>query len=170
MLKKYIFLALFSLVSFLSMAQSKVPSDAPFLVHPTIANFDLRMLDSVSIANSLDIPKGKPTMIMIVSADCDHCEKMTQFILDSMAAFSHVQIVMGSVSTLALTKEFAKKLKLDTYKNIKIGLDEAMVLPGFYSTFSAPFIALYDSNKMLITTFKGSTKHEDITRIVRATK
>ena len=76
--------------------------------------------------------------------------------LDQIEALKKIQIIMATFQPMDQLRDFYHKYKLKKYSNIKLGRDTKYLLPPFYKMKSLPFLALYDKNAKLITTFEGN--------------
>lgn len=138
----------------------------PYKQHPTIPAFEILMLDSASTFNTYDIPKGKPTILMYFSPDCDHCEQMTEDMLKNMEDLSKVQIYMITPMSLSVLQKFYLKMGLRRYKNITVGKDHKFFFTPFYRAQFVPYIAIYDKHKKLLATWDGDAKIKDILTVL----
>jgi thioredoxin-related protein len=167
---KKAFLVVFALVSvhFLSAQQppaqqtAAVPDQAPYLRFPTIPPFHLLKLDSATYLTKDDIRKHRQTMIMFFSPDCDHCKHETESILANFKKFKDIEIVMATYQPFNELKEFNEHYRIFEHPNIKMGRDEKFFLAPFYKIRNLPYLALYDKNGNLITTFEGTQKIDTI--------
>jgi thiol-disulfide isomerase/thioredoxin len=139
-------------------SQSTVPAPppAPYQRSPTVPPFHLLMADSATYLTKDNLKKHRPTLVMYFSPECDHCKHMTEFILADMKKFKDIEIVMATYQPFGEMKDFIVHYKLTEYPNIKIGRDDKFFLAPFYKIASLPFLALYDKNGDLITTFEGT--------------
>jgi len=125
--------------------------------------FKVRQLDSNTIFNTYDIPKGKPTMLMLFMPDCEHCQKQVERMLAGMDSISNVQIYLFSPVPVFKIKEFYEKYHLGNHKNIAlVGQEYQFFFASFYHASSVPFIAVYNRNKKLQRLFQGSANLRDI--------
>ena len=167
---KKAFLVVFALVSvhFLSAQQAPaqqtatVTDQAPYLRFPTIPPFHLLKLDSATYLTRDDIRKHRQTMIMFFSPDCDHCKHETESILANFKKFKDIEIVMATYQPFNELKEFNEHYRIFEHPNIKMGRDEKFFLAPFSKIRNLPYLALYDKNGNLITTFEGTQKIDTI--------
>jgi thiol-disulfide isomerase/thioredoxin len=129
---------------------------------PTIPPFHLLALDSTSYLTPADLKKGRKTLVMYFSPDCEHCKHQTESILADWEHFKDMNIVMATYQPFSEMKEFNQHYKMYEHSNVRIGRDEKFVLPPFYKIRSLPYLALYDKKGHLITTFEGTQKTETI--------
>jgi thiol-disulfide isomerase/thioredoxin len=169
---KHVFLAFIAFAfCHILYAQPKVPNqpatdpanaEAPFMKFPTIPPFHLLGLDSSTYLTPADLKKGRKTIVMFFSPDCEHCKHQTEAILADFSDFKDMNIVMATYQPFSEMKEFNEHYKMTEHSNVKIGRDEKFVLPPFYKIHSLPYLALYDKKGNLITTFEGTQKTEVI--------
>jgi peroxiredoxin len=169
---KHIFLACIALVfCHILQAQPKVPNQpatdpanaqAPFMKFPTIPPFHLLGLDSTTYLTPADLKKGRRTIIMFFSPDCEHCKHQTEAFLADFNDFKDINIIMATYQPFDEMKEFNTHYKMYEHTNVKIGRDEKFVLPPFYKIRNLPYLALYDKKGNLITTFEGTQKTDVI--------
>jgi peroxiredoxin len=155
MVKQLLLYPFLLLMATMVFAQSEtVP--APYLRFPTIPLFTLLKVDSSKLTRD-ELKKNSKTMIMYFSPDCDHCKHQTDSILARISEFRDVQILMATYQPMEEMKTFYKEYKIAGYSNIKIGRDTQFFFPPFYKIKNLPFMALYNSNGKLITTYEGTT-------------
>jgi|ERR1700733_6040380 len=130
--------------------------DAPYQKSPTVPPFHLLKADSTTYLTKDDLKKHRPTLIMYFSPECDHCKHQTEFILADYKKFKDIEIVMATFQPFDEMKDFITHYKLADYPNIKVGRDDKFFLAPFYKIASLPYLALYDKNGDLITTFEGT--------------
>lgn len=164
-MKKRFFLALLSCFLLVSGYAQPGADTMPYRKYPTIPAFRLLLLDSSTILNTYDIREGHPVLFMFFGADCDHCEQLTQSLLDHMDSLKHVQICLLTLSPLSITKGFYYKMNLERYKNIMVGRDFEYFFPKFYKSYYVPFLAVYDRQKRFVKVFDGNY---NITEIIKS--
>lgn len=166
------FLALLAVLSFHFLsAQPTVPNqpatdpanaEAPFIRFPTIPPFRLLKLDSSTYLTKDDVKKGRRTIVMYFSPDCEHCKHQTEAILADWDQFKDIEIVMATYQPFDEMKQFNEHYHIYEHSNILMGRDEKFVLPPFYKIRNLPYLALYDKKGKLITTFEGTQKADTI--------
>ncbi len=126
---------------------------APYLKYPGIPSFELLLEDGHTTFTNLKLNKTQPVMIMYFNPTCDHCIHQTVDLLKEIDSFKNIQIVMATLEPLEAMKEFSKKYKLGNHRNIVVGRDTKYILPPFYRIPDLPYLALYNKDGKLITTF-----------------
>lgn len=138
-------------------AQNLPPDSPAYKRFPTIPPFTVLQVDSTSLTKD-NLKKHQPTLIMYFSPDCDHCKHQWEDMEKNMKELKKYQIVMITHQPFDLMKAFYNNHNIASYSNIKMGQDTKFFLPPFYRMQSLPFMALYDKNGNLITTFEGTVK------------
>jgi thioredoxin-related protein len=156
--KKSLLIALILLISCQFLSAQTDTVKAAYLRFPTIPPFKLLKLDSSSFLTKEDLRKNRPLLLMYFSPECEHCKHQTEDILAAIKKFKNVQIVMATYQPFNEMKTFYEHYHLADHPNIKIGRDERFVLPPFYQIRNLPYIALYNKQGKLITTFEGNHK------------
>jgi len=72
--------------------------------------------------------------------------------------FKDIEIVMATYQPFGEMKDFNERYHLADHPNFKIGRDEKFFLVPYYRIHNLPYLALYDKNGDLITTFEGTQK------------
>jgi thiol-disulfide isomerase/thioredoxin len=150
-------------------APEQKDSLAPYQKYPTLPAFNIGMMDSVSIFNTYNIPKGSPIAIFFFSPDCGHCKRTTKRIVDSMDMLKDVRFYMITpFHSMTELYNFYNEFHLDRYKNIQlVGRDNEFFFGSFYETKFVPDLALYDGQKKLIKLIQGETNVKAILEAVR---
>lgn len=111
------------------------------------------------------LQKDKPLFILFFNTECDHCQHETEQLIKNIDKFKDIQIVMATTKSLTDMKTFIAQHKLNKYPQITVGRDVAYIMPSFYEMKNLPYLAFYDKNKKLISTFEGALGIEGILKI-----
>ena len=133
-----------------------VQPDAPFRQFPTVPNFRILKVDSVNYLTRDDLKKNRLTLVIYFSPDCDHCKHQTENILADFPKFKNIEIVMATYQPFEQMKEFYGHYEIAKYPNIKMGRDERFFMAPFYRIRNLPYLALYDKEGKLITSYEGT--------------
>jgi thioredoxin-related protein len=142
------------------MAQVDTPAYKRF---PTVPPLTIMQVDSTNLTKG-DL-KRQPTIIMYFSPDCDHCKHQWADMKKAMDKLKKYQIIMVTYQPFEMMVDFYKNQQIASYSNIKMGRDTKFFLPPFYQINNLPYLALYDKQGKLITTFEGNVK---IDKLVKA--
>ncbi len=136
----------------------------PYQKYPTLPAFNIRLLDSVTVFNTYNIPEGNPIALMFFSPDCKHCKKTIKELLKGMDSIKEVQFYLfTSYHDVQMLRDFYNEYHLADYKNIKVvGRDYEFFFFSYYGTKFVPDIALYDAHKKLIKLIEGETNASEI--------
>lgn len=148
---KYLFTVLFIAFAIISKAQQPL-----YLQQKTPPPSVLLLTDSATKWNlKAKLQKDKPLFLIFFSPECDHCKHETEALIKNIDKFKGIQIVMATTMPFGEMKKFADHYKLLSH-GITVGRDIAYVIPPYYEMKSLPYLAFYDKNKKLISTFEGS--------------
>ena len=130
---------------------------APYLKFPELPAFNILSIDSVTLFNTYNIPKGKPVALLFFDPDCKHCKANIQELTKKMDSLRNVDFYLFSARhDLSMIRTFVETHKLASYPNIKIvGMDKEFFFFSYYKVKFVPDLALYDSNKKLIKLLQG---------------
>jgi thiol-disulfide isomerase/thioredoxin len=144
-----------SLIIFVS-AFSQTETAPLYKRFPTVPPLNLLLVDSSTIFTEKNLKKNKAVFINLFSPDCEHCQKETEELIDSIAKFKNIQIVMATTLSFDKMKAFYDKNQLGRFPNIVVGQDRQLILPTFYKIKNFPFLAFYDKNGKLIDVAEGA--------------
>lgn len=155
---------IFSILIVITAAAATAQTDTTLLYKrfPIVPSFKLINIADSTIFTKDNLKKKKPTIIMMFSPDCEHCQAETKDILANINLFKKAQILMVSPIDFKYMKEFYNEYKIANYPNITIARDPTYFLGTFYKIRSFPSIFVYDKKGNLKNSFIGSTFVEDI--------
>jgi thioredoxin-related protein len=146
-------------------AQSAPDTTLPYRRYPFIPPFKLLEVDSTTFFAKADLKKDEPVLLMLFSPNCEHCQHETEEILKRINDLSKVQVVMATTMPFNTMRDFYSKYELVKFKNIKVGHDYQYRLPSFYMVHNLPYLAMYDKEGKLMTTFEGTMKIDDLIKL-----
>ncbi len=147
---------------FFSPVLAQTDTSALYLRFPTIPPFKIiRVPDSTRFTKD-DLSKKKPTLIMVFSPDCEHCQHMTKELVANIKLFKKAQIVMTSPLEFGYIKKFYEEYGIADCPVITMGRDPSYMLGTFYKVRSFPKIYLYDKKGNFVMSFEGSVPVERI--------
>lgn len=156
LMKKQFLFSLFTLMVLAALAQNNNNQTPAYKKFPTLPPVKLLLTDSASYFTKANFSRNNPVLIMLFNPECEHCQKETEAIIDSMVHFKKIQIIMATMMPFQEMLAYNKKYKLANYKNIVVAQDINYFLPSFYMVSNLPYLALYNKKGQLITTFEGS--------------
>jgi thiol-disulfide isomerase/thioredoxin len=146
---------------------AQTDSLAPYLRNPVLPQFSILKPDSVTWFTKDDLKRGRKSMIMLFSPDCDHCKKQTDIIVDNIDRLKDLEIVMTTFQPIEKMRRFYEKYELSKYPNIHVGRDVRYFFGPFYRFRYSPFLAIYDENEKLIKVYEGGAKKDKLLEVLR---
>jgi len=130
----------------------------PYQKYPKLPAFNIRLMDSVTIFNTYNIPAGKKTMLVFFSPDCGHCQSLIKHLCKKMDSLENVQFYMITpIHSMRELRNFYENYHLADFKNIQLaGRDYEFFFTTFYGIKVVPDLVLYDEHKKLIKLFEGN--------------
>lgn len=141
---------------------------APYQKEPVVPVFNIRLMDSVTIFNTYNIPKGNPVAIIIFDPECKHCKYTLGNLMKGMDSVSDVQFYLVTPThSMTLIRNFYTEHHMGEHKNIRaVGRDYEFFCFSHYRARTIPDIALYDKDKKLIKFISGDFSATDIYKLV----
>ncbi|MCA0399093.1 MAG: thioredoxin family protein [Bacteroidetes bacterium] len=140
-----------------AVAQKTDSTPPPFKRFPTVPPFELLGLDNQKI-NRESLAKRAGTLIIYFSPDCHHCQQQMDWLKEKLSSFDKYNLVLATYQPMEELQGFYDKYKMASWKNLYIGRDEKFFLPPYFKINNLPFLALYDKNGNLLTSFEGTTE------------
>ena len=133
-----------------------------YLRFPTIPPFKLINVPDSTYFIKDDLKKKTPTIVMVFSPDCEHCQEMTKQITANIKLFKKAQIVMATPVGFSYVKKFYEEYKISNYSAITMGRDPTYFLGTFYKVRSFPAIFIYNKKGQLVNWFTGEVELKKI--------
>ena len=129
------------------------------------------ILSDNKVFNAVDLPKGKPVVLIYFDPDCDHCQKLMKGFFKKINSFKKAEIVMVTFKSIMELAAFEKKYNTHNYTNIKVGTEgNSFYLRNYYQLIKMPFTALYDKNKNLSYSCSQETGVDDLIKRLKTFK
>ena len=151
-MKNWFLLSLALTVCNVSFAQSDI---APYKLTKKVPDFEIETVANGTFKTA-QLKKNTPVIIMFFSPGCDHCIHQFEAMQKRITDFKKYQIVMPTYQPIEELAEFNKKYKIQQYPNIITGRDINYFFPPFYEISNFPYLAFYDKDGKLISTFEGN--------------
>lgn len=133
-----------------------------YLRFPSIPQFTIYKASDSTKFTREDLQKRKPTVFIIFSPDCEHCQHETEALIANIDKFKDAQIVMVEYLSHEQMIKFYKDYKIENYPNIIMGRDSKYILPLFFKVESLPAIYVYDKKGKFKQAFSGSVKIDKV--------
>lgn len=131
-----------------------------------IPDFSMVMPATNQVFHSKDIPAGKPSIIIWFDPNCRDCQEEAEYILAEMEKFRNFNIYMVTRHPHDELMVFYDHLRLDTCKNMKVGIDTAAVIPREFQIRSTPITLIYSEDKILRAVFRGKPKPAQLAEVI----
>ncbi len=153
-MKKWLFVGCFLFIFVSAFPQTE--TEPLYKRFPTVPPLQLLLTDSTTVFTEKNLKKNQAVFVDLFSPDCEHCQKATEELVDSIERFKNIQIVMATTLSFDKMKIFYEKYQLSRFPNIVVGLDWQLILPTFFKIKNFPFFAFYDKNGNLIDIAEGA--------------
>lgn len=128
----------------------------------TFPDFKIR-LTSGKVVSSVKLSLHKPTIIIVFSPDCGHCQVLIDGIFKKINSFKKANIILATFVQEKDIIAFEKKYQTAKYPNITVGTDMPIFfLQKYYQLTNTPFTALYNKQGKLIVSYKKEHITEDL--------
>lgn len=134
---------------------------------PTLPSFTLLGIDSSKIFSTANIHKGKATILVYFSPDCEHCQQETEDWIKHINQFKNAQFIYITNDPLERLKLFNEIYKIYQYPNMQLGRDHEFYFLREYKPTGTPYIVVYNKNKELRAVLPGGAKSEKLLAIIK---
>jgi thiol-disulfide isomerase/thioredoxin len=163
-MKKLLFIFPFLLISWSAFSQTNSSNEniPAYMSNPNVPDFSLyKAPDSTAFTNE-DIHKRKPTLIMIFSPECGHCQHITSLLIQNIEHFKNAQILMTTWLPYSEMMKFYKDYKIADYPQITMAWDKKVFFLTYYRVQSYPDLVVYNKKGKFIKSFSGDVKMKDV--------
>jgi len=163
-MKKLEFLFACFFISFSGFSQTNAPIDNTpgYIKDPTIPAFTVYKAPDSTAFTKEDLHKKKPTLLMIFSPDCGHCQHETSVLLENFSHFKNAQILMFTWLPFSDMMSFYKNYKIANYPQITMAWDSKYFFLPYYHVQSYPMLIAYDKKGKFVKAFDGNSKIEEV--------
>ncbi|MCW5918061.1 MAG: redoxin domain-containing protein [Ferruginibacter sp.] len=165
-MKNLSFLAAFLLVALSASAQPLSDTIPVYKRFPELPQFTIMRLPDSTRFTREDLPRKKPSIIMLFSPDCEHCKHAMHDLLAKYDEWKNAELVLVSSLDFEHIRKFYDDYQLSKYPNIVIGRDGSFYLGSFYKIRSYPSLYVYDKKQKLVTEFLGKINPDDLLKVL----
>ena len=109
------------------------------------------------------IPKGKQIALIYFSPECEHCQVFMKSFFEQAKSFDDVFILMVTYLPLDRVVKFSEEYPVADYPNIVAGTEGmAFLVRDYYKIDNIPFVATYNKEGKLISTYDGNASIEKV--------
>lgn len=165
-MKKCLFIlsCLFISYSGFSQANAKTENTPDFIKNPTIPNFTLYKAPDSTVFTNEDLKNRKPTLVMIFSPECGHCQNVTRELTKRIDEFKNVEILMITWLPYSEMMAFYHDYKIAEYPQITMGWDKKDFFLPYYHVGMYPDIVVYNKHGKYVKSFSGDIKLDDVAK------
>ena len=106
--------------------------------------------------------KKKPTVVIIFSPTCSHCQHQAEEITSHMKELKDVTFIFSTLYPIQDMAQYISSYGLDKFPNIFVGHDKGYMLGSFYKINSLPGIFVYNKKGKFIKEFETNVKAETL--------
>ncbi|HEU5053352.1 MAG TPA: thioredoxin domain-containing protein [Hanamia sp.] len=163
-MKKLLFILPCFLISLAGFSQSTTAADKSpeFVKNPNIPDFTIYKAPDSTVFTNDDLKKNKPTLLMIFSPECGHCQNETRELEKYIDHFKNVQILMVTWLPYSEMMAFYHDYKIASYPNITMGWDKKDFFLPYYHVQMYPDMVVYDKHGKYVNSFSGMIKLQDV--------
>jgi len=147
---------------FVGSVHAQTDTSALYLRFPTIPPFNIIKIPDSTRFTKDDLSRKRPTLMMVFSPDCEHCQNMTKELVANIHLFKKAQIVMVSPLDFGYIRKFYEEYGIANCPVITMGRDPGYMMGTFYKVRSFPKIFLYDKKGNFVMSFEGEVPIEKI--------
>ena len=141
-----------------ALAFSQPDSIPLYKQYPFVPAFKLMKSDSSYFQIKDVIKKKKPTVVIIFSPTCNHCQHQAEEITSHIKDLKDVTFIFSTVYPVDEMKQYISAYGLDKFPNIHVGHDKGYIMGTFYKITSLPGIFVYDKKGKLLAGFDTNIK------------
>ncbi|MBN9349381.1 MAG: redoxin domain-containing protein [Chitinophagaceae bacterium] len=148
---------------FLSVSAQGTKEDKPvYLRFPTIPTFTVYKAPDSTVFHRTNLQRNKPTIFMVFSPECSHCQHETSEIIKNIDKFKNAQILMVTYLPYNEMLQFYKDYKLYRYRNITVARDASFFFPQFFRVRNFPSFYVYDKKGNFKKFFEGAVPINEV--------
>ena len=165
-MKRFLFIVSCLLISYMGFSQTDATTDKrpEYVKNPTIPDFTIYKAPDSTVYTNNDLQKHKPTLLMIFSPECGHCQNETRELEKNIDKFRNAQIVMVTWLPYSEMMAFYHNYKIADYPQITMGWDKKDFFLPYYHVQMYPDLVVYDKHGKYVNSFSGVIKLEDVAK------
>lgn len=132
-----------------------------------IPNFNVLLPDSTTYYISEKTSNGKAWVFIYFSPYCPFCESEMKEIKQNASKMGDVQFMAITPFSLNEMKAFRKRLDLEKYPNIHMGIDYTFFWGPYFQANRIPFTAIYGKQGTLNAAFVGNVPYQQILAVLK---
>ena len=168
-MQKLLFILSCFFISYAGFSQTNATTDKSpeFIKDPTIPNFTIYKAPDSTVYTNDDLEKNKPTLLMIFSPECGHCQNETKELEKYIDHFKNVQILMVTWLPYSEMMAFYHNFNIASYPEITMGWDKKDFFLPYYHVQMYPDLVVYNKHGKYVNSFSGEIKLDDVVKALR---
>ena len=132
----------------------------------TIPDFVTYKAPDSTLFTPKDIHKNKPTLLMIFSPECSHCQHATAELLKDIRHFRNTQIIMVTWLPYKEMMAFYRDYKIADHPEITMTWDPKFFFIPYYHVRMYPTMVVYDKEGKYVQSFSGEIQLSDVWKAI----
>lgn len=163
-MKTILFFSAFLFVAHTGFSQTNTAANETpaYITTPTMPVFTVYKAPDSTVFTNDDVRKGRPTLLMIFSPDCGHCQHVATEITKNISHFKKDQILMFTWLPYNDMTAFYKNYHIADYPQITMAWDPKFFFLPYYHVTSYPKLIVYDRKGKYVKEFQGNIQVEDV--------
>jgi len=163
-MKKFLLIVIAFFIFYAGFSQTNTPkSNAPeYVTNPSIPDFTVYNAPDSTLFTNEDLRKKEPTLIMIFSPECGHCQNVTTDLIKNIDHFKHTQIFMVTWLPYSEMVSFYHNYKIGEHPEMTMGWDKKDFFLPYYHVEMYPKLVVYDKKGKYVNSFSGNVNLEDV--------
>lgn len=114
-----------------------------------------------------ELSGGSTIVFIYFNSECEYCQEEAKEIHKSLSKFKNVQLIFVSNETPEKINFFSEHYKLVQHDNIRFLHDSRNDFALLFGAATIPYSLVYDENQVLVATFKGFVKAENLLKVLQ---
>lgn len=163
-MKKFLLIVTAFFIFYTGFSQTNTPkSNAPeYVTNPSIPDFTVYTAPDSTLFTNEDLRKKEPTLIMIFSPECGHCQNVTTDLIKNIDHFKHTQIFMVTWLPYSEMLKFYHNYKIGEHPEMTMGWDKKDFFLPYYKVEMYPKLVVYDKKGKYVNSFSGDVRLEEV--------
>jgi hypothetical protein len=129
--------------------------------------FKILLVDSSTVLNTSNIPKGTVSIFVYFSSDCDLCKHDIKLLLQEMNELKYSKFYLITGDSFSKMRVFSEEYSIGKYNNIVLGKDYQWSFFKLFNPATTPYLVFFDKQKRLRAIYSGGTEVSNIISTVK---
>lgn len=133
----------------------------------TVPSIDILLPDSLSYVNVRSASRGKSIILFYFGPDCPYCQAETREIISNINLLKNIQFYFLTPYSFPEMKRYYRDFNLEEHPDIFVGFDYKYDFVKYFNTQSVPFMAIFNSKRVLTDTFLGNLSIVELSKMTQ---